>query len=108
MKAENPRQIGARVQRFEDVRLLSGVARYIDDIRLPNSRPLTFARSQMAHGRILDVDTSALEDIGYPTWVFTGKDIGDLSMKAHQDVPEMQYSEQPLLARDVVRFVGEP
>jgi len=108
MKAENPRQIGARVQRFEDVRLLSGVARYIDDIRLPNCLHLTFARSQMAHGRILDVDTSALEDIGYPTWVFTGKDIGDLSMKAHQDVPEMQYSEQPLLARDVVRFVGEP
>ncbi|WP_127143582.1 xanthine dehydrogenase family protein molybdopterin-binding subunit [Pelagibacterium montanilacus] len=108
MKAENPRQIGARVQRFEDTRLLSGAARYIDDIRLPNTLHLSFVRAQVAHGRILEIDTFGLEDIGYPTWVFTGEDIGNLSMKAHQDYPEMQYSEQPLLARDVVRFVGEP
>lgn len=107
MKAENPRQIGARIQRFEDVRLLSGNARYIDDVRLPNCLHLKFARSQIAHGKILEIDKSALEDSGYPTWVFTGEDIGKLSMKAHQDFPEMQYSEHPLLAQNVVRYVGE-
>lgn len=108
MKGDSPKHVGARVQRFEDTRLLSGAARYIDDIRLPKTLHLTILRSQTAHGRILDIDTSMLEDIGYPTWVFTGKDTQGLALKAHQDMPEMQYSEQPLLALDTVRFVGDP
>ncbi|MBS3650571.1 xanthine dehydrogenase family protein molybdopterin-binding subunit [Pseudaminobacter sp. 19-2017] len=108
MKAGRPRHIGARVQRFEDIRLLSGSARYIDDVRLPDMLHLMFVRSDTAHARIRSVDTSALSDLEFPTWVFTGKDTAGLSMKAHQDYPEMQYSEQPLLAEDRVRFVGEP
>lgn len=108
MKAEQPRHIGARIQRFEDIRLLSGLARYIDDIRLPNMLHLTFVRADTAHARIVGIDSSALADIGYPTWVFTGEHTAGLSMKAHQDYPEMQYSEQPLLAEGKVRFVGEP
>lgn len=108
MKAEQPRHIGARIQRFEDIRLLSGLARYIDDIRLPDMLHATFVRADAAHARILGIDSSALADIGYPTWIFTGEDTAGLSMKAHQDYPEMQYSEQPLLAEGRVRFVGEP
>lgn len=108
MKADRPRHIGARVQRFEDIRLLSGAARYIDDIRLPNMLHLNFVRADTAHANIVDIDASALADLDYPTWVFTGKDTAGLSMKAHQDYPEMQYSEQPLLAEGKVRFVGEP
>lgn len=108
MNAERPKFIGARVQRFEDVRLLSGTARYIADIDLPNMLHLTFVRAETAHATILDIDSSALADLGFPTWVFTGKDTAGLSMKAHQDYPEMQYSEQPLLAEGKVRFVGEP
>ncbi|MBW3095841.1 xanthine dehydrogenase family protein molybdopterin-binding subunit [Pseudohoeflea coraliihabitans] len=108
MNGENPRQIGARVQRFEDTRLLTGSARYIDDIRLPNMLHLTIARSQMAHGKIVEIDTSMLEDSDFPTWVFTGEDTRGLALRAHQDYPEMQYSEQPLLALDTVRFVGDP
>jgi aerobic carbon-monoxide dehydrogenase large subunit len=108
MKAEQPRYIGARIQRFEDIRLLSGLARYIDDIRLPNMLHLTFVRTDVAHARILGIDSSALADLDYPTWVFTGEHTAGLSMKAHQDYPEMQYSEQPLLAEGKVRFVGEP
>ncbi|MEW9805042.1 xanthine dehydrogenase family protein molybdopterin-binding subunit [Mesorhizobium marinum] len=108
MKAEQPRHIGARIQRFEDIRLLSGLARYIDDIRLPDMLHATFVRADIAHARIVGVDSSALGDLGYATWMFTGEDTAGLSMKAHQDYPEMQYSEQPLLAEGRVRFVGEP
>ena len=104
---DRPKHIGARIQRFEDTRLLSGTARYIDDIQLPDMLNLRFVRAQMAHAKILEIDTEALEDIGFPTQVFTAADIGDLAVKAHQDFPEMQYSEQPQLAKDRVRFVGE-
>lgn len=108
MKPENPRHLGARIQRLEDPRLLSGRARYIDDIRPNNCLHLKFVRSQVAHAKLLEVDTSMVEDMFPGTIVFTGKDTGALSMKAHQDYPEMQYAEQPLLATDRVRFVGEP
>src|SRR5690606_38495872 len=57
---------------------------------------------------ILSVDTSGLSDLDYETLVFTGADTKGLSIKAHQDYPEMQYSEQPILAWDRVRFAGEP
>ncbi len=107
-KPERPQYIGARVQRFEDNRLLSGQARYIDDIRRPNMLHLKIARAQTAHGRILEIDTSSLDDIGFATHVFTGDDTRGVTIKAHQDVPEMQYSEQPILADGKVRFVGEP
>ena len=106
-RPDRPRHVGARIQRFEDTRFLSGMARYIDDIRRLGMLHLSFLRADIAHARILDVDTSALADLGFPVQVFTGADIGELSIKAHQDFPEMQYSEQPLLARDRVRFVGE-
>ncbi|MBI1385086.1 MAG: molybdopterin-dependent oxidoreductase [Rhizobiales bacterium] len=106
--ADRPRHVGARVERIEDTRLLSGGARYIDDIRLARMLHLRFVRAEMAHARILGIDIGALGDLQHPTRVFTGADIGGLAIKAHQDVPEFQYSEQPLLARDRVRFVGEP
>ncbi|MGL4290249.1 MAG: xanthine dehydrogenase family protein molybdopterin-binding subunit, partial [Phreatobacter sp.] len=107
-QADRPKYIGARVQRFEDIRLLSGEARYIDDIRRPNMLHLAIARAQIAHARILGIDSSALADIGFPTHVFTGADTQGLAIKAHQDYPEMQYSEQPILAEGRMRFVGEP
>lgn len=108
MKAEQPRHIGARIQRFEDIRLLSGLARYIDDITYPDMLHVSFVRADTAHARIANIDASGLADLDYPTWVFTGADTAGLSMKAHQDYPEMQYSEQPLLAETRVRFVGDP
>lgn len=108
VKADRPKHIGARVLRFEDVRLLSGTARYLDDIVRPNMLHLSIVRAQTAHAKILDIDSSALADIGFPTQVFTSADIGKLAIKAHQDYPQMQYSEQPVLAVGRMRFVGEP
>ncbi|WP_164230801.1 hypothetical protein, partial [Stenotrophomonas maltophilia] len=69
------------------IRLLSGEARYIDDIRRPNMLHLSLLRAQIAHARILGIDSSALADIGFPTRVFTGEDTKGLAIKAHQDYP---------------------
>ena len=105
---DRPKHIGARIQRTEDTRLLSGAACYIDDIRLPNMLHVRFVRSPLAHGLIRSVDASALDDLRYPARIFAADDIGDLAIRAHQDVPEMQHSVQPVLARGRVRYVGEP
>ncbi|HEX9903791.1 MAG TPA: xanthine dehydrogenase family protein molybdopterin-binding subunit [Propylenella sp.] len=104
---DRPRHVGARVQRLEDARLLSGYARFIDDIRRPDMLHAALVRADIAHGKILGVDASALDGIGFPTSIFTGDDTAGLTITAHQDYPEMKRSEQPILALGKVRFAGE-
>jgi aerobic carbon-monoxide dehydrogenase large subunit len=105
--ADRPGNIGARVSRLEDPRLLSGRARYIEDIRRPGMLHLSLARSQMAHARITEIDSEAARELGDDIRIFTGTDTAGLAVTANSDVPEMQVSCQPLLAEGRVRFVGE-
>lgn len=108
MVPDRPNHVGARVSRLEDPRLLSGRARYIDDIRRPGMLHLALARAQVAHARILEIDVEAALETGDDIRIFTGADTLGLAVTAIQDVPEFQPSSQPLLATDKVRFVGEP
>ncbi|MCC7017376.1 MAG: xanthine dehydrogenase family protein molybdopterin-binding subunit [Rhodospirillales bacterium] len=103
-----PRYLGARITRLEDPRLVKGRGRYIDDLILPGTLHLRLARSPMAHARILKIDRTAVTADFPEARVYTGEDIGELGVRANADWPEMQRSYQPLLARDKVRFVGEP
>lgn len=105
---DRPRSIGARVSRLEDPRLLSGRARYIDDIRRPGMLHLSLARSQLAHARITEIDTAAALELADDIQVFTSEDTRGLGISAVQDLPGAQPSRQPVLAVDRVRFVGEP
>lgn len=105
---ERPKSIGARVLRLEDPRLLSGRARYIDDIRRPRMLHLAFARSQEAHARIGEIDIESALALGDDIQVFTGADTVGLAVTANAEYPEVQFSQQPLLAEDRIRFVGEP
>ena len=51
--------VGQSVPRREDLALLTGTARYIDDIKLPGMVYAKILRSQVAHARLFDVDVSA-------------------------------------------------
>jgi carbon-monoxide dehydrogenase large subunit len=51
--------VGTSVPRKEDLALLTGTARFIDDIKLPGMLYAKILRSTTAHARLLDVDTSA-------------------------------------------------
>ena len=53
------KNFGARVTRFEDVALVSGKGRYVDDIHLPDTLHAAFLRSPHGHARIKSIDTSA-------------------------------------------------
>ncbi len=107
-RPEQPRYIGARIKRLEDPRLVQGQGRYIDDLVVPNMLHLRLLRSELAHARIAGIDTSFLKERFPTAQIFTGADIGELGIRAAADLPSVQRCTQPILARERVRFVGEP
>lgn len=105
-----PATPGSRLRRVEDHRFLTGSATYVDDLRDPRLEGavhLTFVRSYVAHGRLLGVDADEARRAPGVLGVFTAEDVDLLPARpGGRGVP--QAMARPWLARDVVRFVGEP
>ena len=104
--------IGSRIKRLEDPRFISGQATFIDDIRLPGMLHAAVVRSPHAHARINSIDTaSALSSPGVVA-VATSEDLADTRGHVPIDLSRMNPGESPpphpLLAKDKVRYVGEP
>ncbi len=96
--------IGARVGRKEDDRLLRGRGQFVADIRLPAMKDVAFVRSPVAHGRIRGI--SVPPDQRGNT--FTAADlVGVKPIRAVSGLRGFKVSEQPPLATDKVRHVGE-
>jgi carbon-monoxide dehydrogenase large subunit len=51
--------IGARIQRREDPKLITGHGHFVDDVNLVNMAHMSIVRSPYAHARIRSLDTSA-------------------------------------------------
>ncbi len=106
--------IGASEKRREDVRFLTGKGRYTDDINLPGQAYVAFLRSDVAHGRLVSVDTSEAEAMPGVLHVFTGKDfesVGGLPCGwqiTGRDGEVMKEPKHPVLAHGKVRHVGDP
>ncbi len=98
---------GNRVVRVEDPRFLTGEGTYVENMDLPNGAWVTFVRSQYAHGRILSIDIADALAVPGVIAIFTGSDI-DLPNFPHSSPTVPTGCERPLVARDIVRFVGEP
>jgi carbon-monoxide dehydrogenase large subunit len=93
--------IGASVPRKEDDRLLRGRGEFVADIRLPGMRELAFVRSPLAHARIRGIRKNSPD-------VYTIDDLpGVKPITAVSSLPGFRASDQPVLARDKVRHVGE-
>src|SRR5918911_5675077 len=71
--------IGARMKRVEDPRMITGAAKYLDDLKLPGMAYVAVLRSPYAHARINGIDTS--KAAGHPgvVGVYTGKDFEHLN-----------------------------
>jgi carbon-monoxide dehydrogenase large subunit len=103
--------LGTRVLRVEDPGFLTRGAVYTDDLddeRLAGAVHATFVRSPVAHARITALDPSAAAGVPGVVAVLTADDLAGAppqrpAMGAYPDAMA-----QPLLARDVVRYVGEP
>ncbi len=103
--------LGTRVLRSEDPGFLTRGGVYTDDVvdpRLAGACHVSFVRSPVAHARISAVDVSAALASPGVVAVFTGDDLAEIA-PAPPPVPGMinEAMRQPVLARDVVRFVGE-
>jgi carbon-monoxide dehydrogenase large subunit len=76
---EAPRagSIGDRLLRREDANLVTGTARYIDDVQVPGALWLGMVRSPYAHARITGIDTSTALALPGVRHVFVGADLRD-------------------------------
>lgn len=100
-----PQGIGARVLRKEDDRHLHGKANFVADMVMPGLSEVAFMRSPLAHARLTAIEIAPAGQHA----VFTRAHLSDvLDIAADSSLPTYQLSAHPPLARDKVRFVGEP
>src|ERR1700758_5088258 len=108
--------IGASVRRKEDVRFLSGMGNYTDDINRPGQLYAVIKRADRPHATINGIDTAAATAAPDVVRVFVGADmaadaIGGLpcGWQIHnKDGSPMAEPPHPVLAVGKVRHVGDP
>ncbi len=102
-----PKLVGQRVKRREDPRLIQGRGTFVDDIKIAGMQHLAFKRSDVAHGRILSIDSSAAQAMPGVEAVFTGAQIAEFlpPMPIGTPFPSPVHR---AVAADVVRYAGEP
>src|ERR1022692_1220442 len=98
--------------RTEDPRFLTTGGVYpadVEDEQLAGACHVFFVRSAVAHARIGSIDLSAALRAPGVIAAFTGADLADLPLLALPMLGVVPAEMgQPPLARDVVRYVGEP
>ncbi len=102
MSAKRTTLIGAGIPRPDAVDKVRGEARFADDLAFPGMLHGAVVRSPHPHAKIVRIDPSRALDDPDVACVVT-----------HDDVPganvvHVIYDDQPALAQDVVRYVGEP
>ena len=92
--------VGKSVPRLEGAEKVSGKTRYAADVDIPNALWAKLLRSPLPHARILKVDTSKAAKLPSRA-VITGVEIPAV-------LTGLRMKDMPVLARDRVRYVGEP
>lgn len=114
--------IGASPRRKEDARLIRGQGRYVADIEIADTIEIAFVRSQLAHAEIDEIDTEHARRANGVIAVVTARDIeGAVApftrfVDQEHTPPGLESAIHPqilpcpidVLARDRVRYVGEP
>jgi len=103
-------------KRLEDARFLTGTGRYIDDIAPADALHAAFVRAPMAHAAIRGIDLDAARAAPGVQAVLAGAELDALGINPAMRGVRVQDRSgargagpvRPVLARGVVRFVGEP
>jgi Molybdopterin-binding domain of aldehyde dehydrogenase/Aldehyde oxidase and xanthine dehydrogenase, a/b hammerhead domain/Carbon monoxide dehydrogenase subunit G (CoxG) len=104
------RVTGQPVRRKEDARVITGQARWTDNLTLPGLAHLAIVRSPMAHARIGKADVSAALERPGVVAAFTGRDLasdyGSLPT-AWIVSDDLIVPDHPPIAADEARYLGD-
>ena len=98
-------QIGRSIPRLEARAKVTGRAEYVHNMRVPGMLVAKVFRSTVAHGHIRNIDVAAARSMPGVFAVYTGEDIRALIAEPYYGPA---FHDQPILALDKVRHVGEP
>ena len=106
--------VGQAVQRVEDERLLKGEGQYVADLRREGMLHAVVLRSPVAHGPIKSIAIDAARSMPGVRAIITAADI-ERALGRLPKIPMRQDAVdsvvpflQPVIAKDKVRYVGEP
>src|SRR6266567_3308523 len=102
--------IGEAHPRLGGDRFVAGTGRFVDDVHVPGMLHAAVLRSPHAHARLVSIDTKRARDLPGVHAVLTAADVPATAIIPNR-VPAPKGTDrylQPAIARDVVRFVGEP
>jgi len=109
VKESQTQWMGQPLKRKEDPRLITGLGKFVDDVKLPGLTYASILRSPYASAKISRIDVSKAEALPGVICTLTGSDVAKLTD------PFLQISGPPAnkvkdycLAVDKVHFVGEP
>ncbi|MBO6543304.1 MAG: xanthine dehydrogenase family protein molybdopterin-binding subunit [Alphaproteobacteria bacterium] len=110
--------VGQPMTRVEDDRLITGQGRYADDVRMDGQAYAVLVRSPYAHAKLGEIDVSDAKTAQGVLGVYTIADFdaagfGEVTnaawaMVKNRDGTPMYKTTRPILARDRVRYAGEP
>jgi len=102
--------IGKRVQRLEDGPLVTGQGRYVANLSFADQLHMRVVRAGYAHGELKAVDASIALALPGVVAVWTATDVHDVPPIEFRPtrVQGLEPYRQPILASQVVRYVGEP
>ena len=101
--------IGRSVPRKEDWRLLTGNARYLDDVQVAGALHAHFLRSPHAHAKIVSIDANEALQLAGVVAVFTGRDLVQWTTKLRMAPPieGLLPTDVETMPTDKVRFQGD-
>ncbi len=102
--------VGRSVARLEDRPLLLGRGRFAADVSFPGQWHMRVVRSAIAHGKLRGIDASAALALPGVQAVWTHKDVAHIPPIPFRltGLKELEPYRQTVLAKDYVRYVGEP
>lgn len=106
-EASIPSFIGAPVQRREDPSLITGTARYVDDLAPTGTLHMAIVRSPLPHAEITEIDTSAVSDMAGVWLVITPDDVSDVRMPPAPR-PERNVPRRYPLVQGTALMPGDP
>ena len=110
MPDQKQKVIGSSVPRLEDRPLLMGLGRFAADVSFAGQWHMRVVRSPTAHGKIMAIDSEAARRLPGVHAVWTHEDTKDIPHIPFRltGLTALEPYQQPVLAKNVVRYVGEP